>query len=44
MLSSDNMRIPEKEVLKLLEDVDLNNDKEINYNEFIEMMKKDLKI
>jgi calcium-dependent protein kinase len=44
VLSSDDMRIPENEIINLLNEVDMNKDGQLDYNEFLEMMKKDLKI
>jgi Ca2+-binding EF-hand superfamily protein len=41
-LSSDEFEIPEDEVMRIIEEVDTNHDGEIDYNEFLEMMKKDL--
>jgi Ca2+-binding EF-hand superfamily protein len=36
--------IPEAELEKIIREVDVNHDNMIDYNEFLEMMKKDLKI
>ena len=44
MLSNDKLSIPEAEIEKLVREVDANKDKEIDYSEFIEMMKNDLKV
>lgn len=44
MLSNDEMGIPEREIEQLIKEVDKDNDNQIDYNEFLEMMKKDLKI
>ncbi len=43
MLGSDELRITEIEIENLIKEVDVNEDKMIDYNEFICMMKKDLK-
>lgn len=37
------LNIPEDEIDKLISEVDFNNDNKIDYNEFLNMMKKDLK-
>lgn len=37
------MNIPDSEVDKLIAEADYNNDDKIDYNEFLEMMKRDLK-
>lgn len=37
------MHIPDEEIDKLIKEADLNNDNQIDYNEFMEMMKADLK-
>lgn len=43
MLTSDEgLLIPDKEIQKLLNEADLNKDNVIDYNEFLNMMKKDL--
>ncbi len=44
MLSNDKLSIPEAEIEKLVREVDANKDKVIDYSEFIEMMKNDLKV
>ena len=41
--SEDGIKIPEKEVDRLIKEVDFNNDEKIDYNEFLEMMRRDLK-
>jgi Ca2+-binding EF-hand superfamily protein len=41
--ADDGLNIPEKEIEKLIKEVDFNRDDKIDYNEFLEMMKKDLK-
>jgi len=41
--SSDGLNIPDKEIDKLISDVDVNHDDKIDYGEFLNMMKKDLK-
>ena len=37
------MQISDSEIEKLIAEADLNDDNQIDYNEFFEMMKKDLK-
>jgi Ca2+-binding EF-hand superfamily protein len=37
------LNIPEDEIDKLISEVDFNNDNKIDYTEFLNMMKKDLK-
>jgi Ca2+-binding EF-hand superfamily protein len=44
VLSNDKLSIPEAEIEKLVREVDANKDKVIDYSEFIEMMKNDLKV
>lgn len=44
MLKSDELRISEAEIENLIKEVDVNEDKMIDYNEFIIMMKKDLNV
>jgi Ca2+-binding EF-hand superfamily protein len=44
VLSGGDMMIPDAEIEKLIKEVDVNNDNQIDYNEFIEMMKKDLSV
>lgn len=44
MLSSEELKIPDSEIEKLIKEVDINEDKVIDYNEFLDMMKKDLKV
>jgi Ca2+-binding EF-hand superfamily protein len=41
--SEDGLNIPDKEVDKLINEVDFNHDEKIDYNEFLEMMKRDLR-
>jgi calcium-dependent protein kinase len=41
--SDDGLNIPEKEIEKLIKEVDFNHDDKIDYNEFLDMMKRDLK-
>jgi Ca2+-binding EF-hand superfamily protein len=41
--SEDGIKIPENEVERLIKEVDFNNDEKIDYNEFLDMMKRDLK-
>jgi len=43
-LSSEKFQIPEKDIERLISEVDVNKDSQIDYNEFIEMMKNDLKV
>jgi Ca2+-binding EF-hand superfamily protein len=40
----EGLLIPDNEIETLLSDADLNNDNVIDYNEFLNMMKKDLKV
>ena len=44
MLSGGDMMIPDAEVERLIKEVDFNNDNQVDYNEFLEMMKKDLSV
>ena len=44
VLSSDKLSISEAEIEKLVGEVDANKDKQIDYSEFLEMMKNDLKV
>ncbi len=41
--SDDGLNIPEPEIEKLIKEVDFNHDDKIDYNEFLDMMKRDLK-
>ena len=41
--SEEGLNIPEKEIEKLIKEVDFNHDDKIDYNEFLNMMKRDLK-
>lgn len=41
--SQDGLNIPDSEVDKLIKEADFNNDDRIDYSEFLEMMKRDLK-
>lgn len=43
ILSDEKVQIPDDEIDKLIAEADLNHDNEIDYSEFLEMMKKDLK-
>ena len=43
MNQRDGMNIPDKEIDKLIQEADFNHDDKIDYNEFLEMMKRDLK-
>jgi Ca2+-binding EF-hand superfamily protein len=36
------MKMPAKDIEKLIKEVDIDKDGQIDYNEFLEMMKKDL--
>lgn len=38
------MNIPDEEIEKLIQEVDINHDNEVDYNEFLEMMKKNLHV
>lgn len=42
MLSSDTLSISEEEIENLISEVDVNHDNMIDYQEFIQMMKKNL--
>jgi len=44
VLSSKELEIPDSDIQKLITEVDLNGDNVIDYNEFLEMMKKDLRV
>jgi uncharacterized tellurite resistance protein B-like protein len=44
ILSGDELQIPDSEIEQIIKEVDVNNDNMIDYNEFLEMMKKDLKV
>lgn len=44
VLSDDTMKLPDSEVQRILAEVDLDKNNQIDYNEFLEMMKKDLQI
>ncbi len=41
--SDDGLNIPETEIERLIKEVDFNHDDKIDYNEFLNMMKSDLK-
>jgi calcium-dependent protein kinase len=41
--SEDGFNIPDKEIEKLIKEVDFNQDEKIDYTEFLAMMKRDLK-
>jgi Ca2+-binding EF-hand superfamily protein len=43
ILSDEKVQIPDDEIDKLIAEADLNHDNQIDYDEFLEMMKKDLK-
>lgn len=43
ILTSDELKIPDAEIDRLIKEVDFNKDNQIDYNEFFEMMKRDLK-
>ncbi len=42
-MESGGLNIPDKEVERLIQEVDFNNDDRIDYSEFLAMMKRDLK-
>lgn len=44
VLSRGEIGIPDVEIEKLIKEVDVNHDNLIDYSEFIEMMKSDLKV
>ena len=44
VLSDDTMKLPDSEIQRILAEVDLDHNNVIDYNEFLEMMKKDLTI
>ena len=44
ILSDDTMNIPLSDIDKMINEVDADNDGQIDYNEFLEMMKKDLHV
>lgn len=41
--SEDGLNIPDREIDKLIKEVDFNHDDKIDYNEFLTMMRRDLK-
>jgi Ca2+-binding EF-hand superfamily protein len=41
--SEDGLNIPDREIDKLIKEVDFNHDEKIDYNEFLTMMRRDLK-
>ena len=41
--SEDGLNIPDKDIDKLISEVDCNHDEKIDYQEFLAMMKSDLK-
>ena len=43
MRTEDGLNIPDAEIEKLIREVDFNHDEKIDYNEFLEMMKRDLR-
>lgn len=43
ILSSDDFKIPDSEIDRLIKEVDFNKDNQIDYSEFIEMMKREVK-
>ena len=44
MLGDNGVRIPDKDIEIILKEVDMNEDNVIDYGEFLEMMKMDLKV
>ena len=44
VLSSKELEIPDSDIQRIITEVDLNGDNVIDYNEFLEMMKKDLRV
>jgi calcium-dependent protein kinase len=40
VLGSDEMKLPENEIEILIKEVDINNDNQVDYKEFFEMMRK----
>jgi Ca2+-binding EF-hand superfamily protein len=42
-LCNQGLNIPDSEIDKLIAEADYNNDDKIDYNEFLDMMKRDLK-
>ncbi|CDW87482.1 protein kinase domain containing protein [Stylonychia lemnae] len=44
ILSSEDVMIPDAYIEQIIKEVDVNKDDQIDYNEFLEMMKKDLKV
>lgn len=42
-LESGGLNIPDADINRLIKEVDFNNDNKIDYSEFLEMMKRDLK-
>ncbi len=43
MRTEDGLNIPDAEIDKLIRDADYNHDEKIDYSEFLEMMKHDLR-
>jgi len=44
VLSSENVLIPDGYIEQIIREVDINYDNQVDYNEFLEMMRKDLKV
>ena len=43
VLSSDEFLIPDAEIEKIVKEVDMNKDGQVDYNEFLEMMRNNMK-
>ena len=43
MRTEDSLNIPDQEIDRLIRDADFNHDEKIDYQEFLDMMKQDLK-
>lgn len=43
VLQGEELRMTEENIRILIQEVDINKDEVIDYNEFLEMMKKDIK-
>jgi Ca2+-binding EF-hand superfamily protein len=42
-MNDGHLNIPESEIEKLISEADFNHDEKIDYEEFLDMMKRDLK-